>query len=316
MEGNRMACAATVHPWFRIRLFAVVATAVAALAGCDQRRSVGGVWEIRGVRVVELKWDSTSGRYGPLLDTLVRADTMTYVVLDDAGRVVETIDEMPTRGFATEQSRDGLWLVSVGTTPRTESDSACKTKDFISIADCRGDTLSVLLRRPRDQRGNRVADSVYLARARSVAYWKKANWQLSNIQLGEVARARSRLDSTRTLGVDPAIVTHVRSVGQVLGELDLLYEEMPPTETEPYVVPPPPPPPGAIFPAIRFVRARLTERSSEEDVAAPRARQLMRRLDEIEQNALALWRGEGPLRQRLSAANEHEFPPMGIFAER
>jgi hypothetical protein len=66
--------------------------------------------------------------------------------------------------------------------------------------------------------------------------------------------------------------------------------------------------PTKVFGRVGFLRTWLTKVGMDDPADSERARRLLRRLDEVEQEVLRLWRREPQLRVELSAKYRYDFP--------
>jgi hypothetical protein len=290
------------------RLLAVAAmTMMVGSVACERRTSLDGVWEPRRVRLQWLKWDSSASRYNRDTSTSDLTE-VSYFVLDNRGQVMsssEDLLEATTGGdYSVKATQSGVTLVFVGTLKRTSPDSLCG-----DIFSCVGDTMRVDLLRVGDRNG-RLPQPAYLARYNVASYWRMINAQFGgSLYWRSLRNRRAVVDSIPIPGVDTAAVAYVRAVGAVLGELALLGDER--SMWDPAMTPESSG--SGIFKTIQAAREKLTSASMEGSTGSPRAQQLLRRLDDIEQDALRLWRREGELRAQLSVRYGVNFPALRVF---
>jgi hypothetical protein len=277
-----------------------------SIAACEQRSGLDGVWEIRGMKTVILQSDSRPRRAEVmfLLDTVRDMHYLhaRYVILDDSGRIVDGawLHEAKHSFRPATLSEDGALLTGIGTDSVRGGWSGCNS--FNIFATCAGDTLTWHLARVGDRKDNIPADTVYLARSKSVVYWNSARDHASSGNL-------ENIDSLNGTRVDTAAITYMRAVGIVVRELQMLKEEVERSKWSdttlrlyPYDVP------TKVFGRVGFLRTWLTKVGMDDPADSERARRLLRRLDEVEQEVLRLWRREPQLRVELSAKYRYDFP--------
>jgi hypothetical protein len=293
-----------------------LAIAIAAsIAACEQRSGLDGVWEVRGARIVLLEWDSSARRFrnrevvnSTWLDSLLVGE---YVLLESSGQVVsfgplESESEEWTERWrlAAAPTKNGAVLTGLGIKPRTQSDSGCTFMNILGV--CTGDTIAFRLERVGDRRGNLPADTSYLQRSSSIRYWLNAR-RLLDVNLLE------KVDALGASSVDTATISHMRGIVTIHREAEMLLEEVWRSDWNDTIFLDPSDVPMEILDRIAVLRKRLTTVGSEDPGIARRAQRLLRRLEELEQEALRLWRQEPQLRMQLSAKYHFDFPATHRF---